>query len=479
MIFCVKGTMIKLSPTFGENSAEKGESMGRKDVNMLSGSIVKGLLTISVPVMIMNVLQSVFNIIDMTVLKAYDTDGGIAIGAVGVCGTLITLITGLVIGVATGANVVIARCIGKGDRNAVDRAIASSMAFAVVGGVALAVIGISCAEVFLRWTNCPEKLLAQAALYFRLYFAGVPILMIYNFCASILRSAGDSKHPMAFSIIGGVVKVLLSWLFVGGWSMGVAGVALATILSWGVSVTLALITLIHSETVVKIRVKKIRFHKKEILEILRIGVPAGLQQALYSIANVIISATVNSFGPEATTGISIANNFDGILYQISTAPALAVMPYVSQNIGAGNLKRATRSVGRGILVTIAMGVFFGGLSAGFSRQLSSFMSTDPLVIDYSVQKMIIISSTYFICGINDIIGASLRGMGKPMAATVATMVFMCAFRFVWVYLIFPLVPNLTFLYLVWPIGWILCIITLLPVYVATVKKLSRTIEAPA
>ena len=199
--------------------------------------------------------------------------------------------------------------------------------------------------------------------------------------------------------------------------------------------------------------------------------PAGLQSCLYSVANVIISATVNSFGPEATTGISIANNYDGILYQICHATSLAVMPYVSQNVGAGNVTRAISSVKKGILITVCLGATFGALSACFAVPLSSVMSSDPVVIAYSQQKMIIISSTYFICGINDIFGAALRGMGKPMVATVSTLVYMCLFRFVWVYLIFPLLPNLTFLYLVWPIGWVLSIITLLFVFVPTAKKL--------
>ena len=173
--------------------------MKTKDVNMLSGSITKGLLTISLPVMVMNVLQSLFNVVDMTVLKTYDTSGT-AVGAVGVCGVLITLITGLVVGIASGANVAIARRIGMNDREGVDRAIDSAMAFSIAAGLMLAVIGISLAEVFLGWANCPEELLPEAVKYFRLYFAGVPILMVYNFCAAIMRSSGNSKGPMIYPV---------------------------------------------------------------------------------------------------------------------------------------------------------------------------------------------------------------------------------------------------------------------------------------
>lgn len=447
--------------------------MRKNDVNMLSGSITKGLFTISIPIMVMNVLQSLFNIVDMTILKSYDPGNGIAIGAVGVCGSLITLITGLVIGVATGANVTIAKNIGRKDQDSIDRAVGSAIMFSIVAGLALALIGISGAALFLQWTNCPDRLLSEATRYFRLYFAGVPILMVYNFCASILRSSGDSRRPMVFLTIGGVVKVLLTYLFVAQFELGVGGVAFATIISWGVTAVLGLTVLIRNKGVVRLQAKHLRFYKTELSQILHIGIPDGLQRGLYSVANVIITATVNSFGPEATTGISIANNYDGILYQICTATALAVMPYVSQNIGAKNVKRAMQSVWKGILITTCLGASFGSLSAIFSKQLASIMSSDPAVIAYAQQKMILISSTYFICGINDIFGAALRGMGKPVASTTTTLLYMCAFRFVWVYLIFPLLPNLTFLYLVWPIGWILSIITLLFIFFPTTKKLKQ------
>ena len=443
--------------------------MGKREVNMLSGSITKGLLSISIPIMVMNVLQSLFNIVDMTVLKSYD-QSGVAVGAVGVCGTLISLITGLVIGISAGANVVTARFIGEGNQERVERAIGTSFAIALTGGGILLVIGVTFAEVFLNWNNCPVELLPQAAVYFRLYFAGAPILMVYNFCAAVLRAAGDSGRPMIYVIIGGVVKLACNFLFVAVLDLSVMGVAIATIISWSVMAALGVITLLTNKGMVHLKLKAIRFYKGETRAVLRIGVPAGLQQGLYSLANVVISAAVNSFGPDAATGISIANNFDGILYQISTAPALAVMPYVSQNIGAGNIKRASKSVGRGILITTALGATFGALSAIFSAQLSSIMSDSPAVIAYSQQKMIIISSTYFICGINEIMGSALRGMGRPNIATVSTLIFMCALRFVWVYGVFPFYQNLTFLYLVWPIGWILSIVMLVCYFFPTLKK---------
>lgn len=443
---------------------------------MLSGSIVKGLLTIAVPIMIMNVVQSMFNIVDMTMLKMYDSVGGFSVGAVGACGTPISLITGLLIGISSGANVVIARHIGSGDRERVERAVGTSVLLSVVGGLILLIIGVSCAEIFLLWMNCPGELLEQATIYFRLYFLGTPILMLYNFCAAILRSSGDSRRPMIYLTVGGLIKIALNFVFIAFLGMTVDGVAYSTIISWSISATLEVYTLMKNEGILKIKLSRIRFYKRELIDILTIGVPAGLHQALYSVANVVIATAVNSFGAEATTGISIANNFDGILYQITIAPSLAVMPYVSQNVGHGDIKRATQSVTRGVMITVCLGTTFGMLSAIFSAQLSSIMSSDPAVIAFSQQKMVIISSTYFINGINEIMGAALRGMGRPVVATFTALIFMCAFRVIWVYFIFPLVATLTFLYIVWPISWVLSITTLLFFYFPTVKKLKAKLD---
>ena len=452
--------------------------MRSRDVNMLSGSITKGLLAICIPVMIMNVIQNLYNIIDLTVLKTFDTDG-LAVGAVGACGSLITFITNLVTGIATGANVMVARYIGQKDQDRVHRAAGTAIAFAGVAGLGLAAIGISCAEVFLRWVNCPAELLSRAVLYFRLYFAGVPIMMIYNFCSSLLRSSGNSRTVMVIYLTGGAIKVVATCLFVAVFHLGVVGVAAATILSWLVYTTWALIALLRSKGIVKLYPKHLRFYRPELPQTLRIGIPTGIQMGLYSIANVFISATVNSFGPQATTGISIANNFDGILYSICHATSLAIMPYVSQNVGAGNIKRAKQSILRGIGITVCIGAFFGSLSAIFSGQLSSIMSDDPVVIGFSQQKMVIISSTYFICGINDIFNAALRAIGKPSFPTATTLLFMCGLRFVWIFLIFPLVPNLTFLYLVWPIGWILSLACAMLYYFPSMKKLEKKLPAPS
>jgi len=438
---------------------------------MLHGSIFKGVLSLMVPLMLMNVSNCLFTVLDMLMLGNLVNDS--AVGAVGACGMLITLFTGLLYGIATGANVIVAKNIGAGDRQRTENAVNTSMLFSVVSGTALLVIGVVFAEVFLKWTNCPESLLPQAVLYFRIFFVGVPVIMVYSFSASVLRAAGDTKRPLYYLLFGCCVKVVLSYCCIVFFGLDVDGVAAATIACNGIAGGLCVYTMLKNKHIYGFSVRKLRFYKRELKAIMFVGVPAGLQQALYSFANVVIATAVNGFGPDATTGVSIANQFDGILYQISCATAFAATPYIAQNIGAGSISRAKKAVGISVIITVIFGASLGSLSAIFSGELSSLMSSTPAVIAYSCQKMVIISSTYFICGINEVMGGALRGMGKPIVPTVSTLIFMCAIRFVWVYAIFPMVPNLTFLYLVWPIGWVLSIITQLIFFVPAIRMLSR------
>ncbi len=443
--------------------------MKRKNVDMLHGPISKGLIIMFLPIMIMNVMTTLFTVVDMTVLRIYANDS--AVGSVGASGTLITLCTSLVIGISSGANVTLAKSLGKGDREESERITSTAILVAIFGGILLMIVGVVFAETFLRLTDCPEELLAGAVLYFKLYFLGVPLSMINSYCSSILRASGNTRSPMNFVLIGGVVKVIATFMLVALCSMDVDGVGYANIVSWLVMAALSFAAVLKSEAV-HIRLKKIRFYFKEFKEMIFIGVPSGLQTAMYSLANVIIMTAVNGFGAAATTGVSIANQFDGLLYQIIYAPSLATTPYVAQNLGAGNIPRVKQTVLRSTLITATLGFVFGSLSAFFSGSLSSIMSGNPEVIKFSQQKMVLVSSTYFLSGINEILGGVLKGMGKPIIPTVATMVYMCLLRFVWVYVIFPLCPqNLTFLYLVWPIGWILSIATLLIFYFPSIKRL--------
>ncbi len=442
----------------------------KNNANILSGSITKGLISMSIPIMIMNVAQTLFNIIDMTILGQLVNDS--AVGAVGASGTLISMFTVLLIGISSGANIVIAKHLGSKHIDKAEDTVGTAIIFSIIGSVAIGTLGFIFSKDLLRLTNCPESLLQDATLYCRIYFCGVPFLMLYNFCASILRSTGDSKRPMYFLLLAGLVKLILNYGFIVIFQAGVAGVAIATIISMIVASALALHTIFKKVSDFNMTLTKIKLSFSELKGMLYIGVPTGLQSALYTLANLVISSTVNKYGEYATTGISIANQFDNILYQICTASSFAVMPFVAQNVGAKNFTRVKQIVLKAVLITTVIGATFGSLSAIFSSQLSSLMTDNPEVIKYSQEKMIIISSTYFICGVNGIICEALRGLGKPIIPTIATLIYMCGLRFVWVYVFFPLCPNFTFLYAVWPVGWVLSIITLLCFYFPTLKRLN-------
>jgi Na+-driven multidrug efflux pump len=288
---------------------------------------------------------------------------------------------------------------------------------------------------------------------------------------------------MIYLTIGGVVKVALTFLLVGVFKMEIVGVSIATISTWVITSVLDVFALVRNGGIVTVNFKRLKIYGEQLKEMLKIGIPTGLQQALYSLANLVIAGAVNTYGDDditkanASTGVSIANNFDGILYQIAIAPALAVMPYVSQNVGAKNIKRAKESILKGIFITVLFAGGLGALSAIFSAELSSIMTSNPEVIRFSQQKMMLVSSTYFITGINEILGAGLKGMGKPIIPMIATMLFMCAIRFPWVWFIYPLFPNLTFLYTIWPIGWVLSIIMVSCFLIPTVKKLKQQFDS--
>jgi putative MATE family efflux protein len=396
-----------------------------------------------------------------------------ALAAVGTSGPLINMLVGFFIGLGSGATVLIARYFGAQNHQKLHDAIHTFACFTLIIGIFVTAIGVLLSPLILSWMKTPADVFDGATTYLRIYFLGTLAMLIYNSGSAILRALGNSKMPLYFLMVSSVVNIILDYVFVAVFHWDVAGVAWATLIANVVSSILVIYVLLYKTNACPLELKKIRIDGTILADMMKIGVPAGLQQALYAIANVMITATVNSFGPAATTGISIANNFDGLLYQVSIAPSLAVMPYVSQNIGNRNVKRASRAVREGILITIALGATFGALSAIFSTELSSIMSDNPAVIAYSKQRMIIISSTYFICGINEVFCAALRGMDRPLIPTCATLIYMFVFRFIWVYQIFPLFgePNLTLLYLVWPVSWVLSIATLLCFYIPRLKKL--------
>ncbi len=459
--------------------------MFKSEVNMLSGPVLPGLLRMTIPIMVMQILQALFNILDMTILKMAEPPvmnelgelvDSVAVGAVGACTQLISVFTVIVIGLATGANIVIARHIGSGDSRRVERAVGASTLLAIITAAIMVLIGVPFAEIFLKWTNCPKEFLTSSVTYLRIYFISMPFFVIYNFGAGTLRSKGDTGRPMIYLIIGGGVKVVFTYLFASVFKMGVVGVAFSTVVSWLIPAVLVLVVLFREKGILRFNYRHIKFYGREFYDILFVGIPSSAQSVSYSLANVFIVATVNTFGKEASTAVSISGTFENIIYQIAIASSLAIMPYVSQNIGNRNIKRARKSVWGGILISAVLICIFGWLTAALAAPLSSLMTDDPVVIALSRQKMLIVSLPYALYGISEVLGAAMRGFGRPIVTAVTSLVHICALRFFWIFVIFPLNRELWFLFIVWPIGWILTDLTLLVFYFPTVKKLKARFE---
>ena len=445
--------------------------MKTKTVNMLEGPIAKNLLAMTIPIMVMNVSQTLFNILDMWLLKILNFPE--AVSASGACGTLSSLCTNLLVGLAAGANVIVANRIGKGQRDRADKAATTAILIGLVGGILLMIIGLIMSEQFLIWTNCPSEILPLATKYFRLYFLAVPPIMIYNFSYAILRSIGDTKRPMYYLIIGSVIKVISTFAIAKFFGDGVAAVGIALIITFIFAGGMTFARILKHSDILSINFKQFKFDPVELKAILLQGIPGGLQSSFYSFANTFITATVNSFGVAATTGVAIANQFDGLIYQIIRSPHLAVIPFISQNFGAKNYSRLRKILTSASLITAAFGLTVGILSGVFSRELSALLSDDPEVIAYSQQKMMLISPLYFICGINEIMAGVLKGMQKPISPAIIGLVFTCGLRFVWIYAIFPLFPTLTFLYAVWPIGWLISLVIQYVIYLKHLHKLEK------
>lgn len=446
-------------------------SLSRTKVDMVGGPIFKGILQVAVPIMIMNIMQILFNAADIAVLGILVNDTAVA--AVGTNGALINLITGLFIGMAAGVNVVVARNIGKKDQSAVERTIGTSLLFALVGGLFILITGNIFAKVFLTWMNCDPNVIDLAAKYLRIYFLGMPIMFVYNFCAQILRAKGDSIRPLIYIMIGGVVNVILNVVFVVVFDTDVEGVAIATIIAQLISAVLSVIELLNDKEGVSLKLKHLRFYKRELIEVLKVGVPSGIQSSLFALSNVLIQSSVNAMGESAMTGISIANQYDGVIYNICNAPALAMLSFVSQNYGANNPERVKKSIYASISMSLLFGFSMGLVFCIFSSPLCYIMTNSAEVVRLAQSKLIPLCSTYFLCGIMEALSFSLRGLGKSLLSMIITLVFSCFVRILWVILIFPLNRTVFFLSIIWPITWVLTIICFIPFLVKTFKAFKK------
>lgn len=421
------------------------------EMDMTSGPLLGKILAFSFPLMCSGVLQLLFNAADIIVVGRYA--GHTALAAVGSTSSLINLLVNLFVGLSVGANVLIARSYGAGRMEAVHKGVHTAMLTALMGGIALIFVGLAASRPMLSLMGTPDDVIDQAALYLRIYFVGAPSLLAYNFGAAILRAVGDTRRPLYFLTLAGVLNVILNLVFVIVFSMGVAGVALATILSQTLSAWLIVLCLMHNTGAFQLVLQELHIDREQFQEILRIGVPAGIQGMVFSLSNVVIQSSVNSFGSAVMAGNTAASNIEGFVYTCMNAVSQTSMSFVSQNVGAKRFARVDQVVLRCMLLSAGVGIFLGSSAYLLGRWLLGIYTPEPQVITYGLYRMSVVCTTYFLCGWMDCLACSVRGLGSSMLPMIVSILGACVLRIIWVMTLFQWERTQLCLYLSYPVSW--------------------------
>ena len=452
------------------------------EMDMTDGPLLPKVLMFALPLMVSGILQLLFNAADMVVVGRWA--GKECLAAVGSTGSLINLMVNVFIGLSVGGSVAVARSFGANDPAQVHRAVHTSMSLAIIAGLAVGLLGFVFCRPLLAMMDNP--VLDLATTYMKIYFLGMPFNMVYNFGASILRAVGDTKRPLIYLSIAGVVNVVLNLILVIGFHMDVAGVAIATVASQAVSAVLVTLCLMRSHGVVHLDVKELRIHKRQLIDIARVGLPAGLQGSLFSISNVLIQSSVNGFGEVVVAANSAGGNLEGFVYTAMNAIHQAALTFASQNLGAGKIKRVRRSVLVCLLTVLAIGLIFGNLMLLFGKPLLSLYLDDPSAIDpltgvtvleYGIKRLSWMLPLYCLCGLMDVMVGTLRGVGYSIMPMIVSLTGACLFRVVWIMTVFAANPTLDILYMSYPISWGLTFATHLLCYLFIARKKLGKLEA--
>lgn len=423
------------------------------EMDMCSGTLLPKILLYSLPLMLSGILQLLFNAADVVVVGRFA--GNDSLAAVGSTSALINLLVNVFIGLSVGANVMVARFFGAGQKKELEEMVHTAILTSLVSGVALIFVGLALSRPALLLMDTPENVIDQAVLYIRIYFVGMPVMMLYNFGSAILRAVGDTRRPLYFLLAAGVINVILNLIFVIPLGMGVAGVALATIISQTISAILVLICLMRTESDYRVNLKKLRIVKDKMLKMIQIGLPAGLQGALFSVSNVLIQSSVNSFGSVAMAGNTAAQNLEGFVYTAMNSLHQTCISFTGQNYGARQYKR----MGKILLIcqgcVIAVGVILGNGVYLAGGTLLKLYSPDAEVIEYGMLRLSYICTTYALCGMMDVMVGSLRGMGYSIMPMLVSLTGACLFRVVWIMTVFRAYHSLEVLYISYPISWAL------------------------
>lgn len=425
------------------------------ELDMTKGPILKNILRFAIPYMLTTMIQLFYNAADLVVVSRWS--GSNAMASVGATSAVTNLLLNLFLGMSVGASVVLARCYGAHDDKRMHRAVHTTMLFSIILGVSALIVGQIFCKPILRIMDTPEgKVLDGAVLYMRIIFLGTPATLVYNFGATTLRAVGDTRRPLYILSVSGIANVVLNLVFVIFFDMSVAGVALATIISKYISALWVSYILLTTNGNYKVVLKKLRIYKAELITMVKIGLPAGLQNTVLSFSNAIMQSAVNSFGAAAMAGSSAAANIENFAYAVKDSFRQSTVTAVSQNYGARNEKRMNRCFATCVACMVTGGLALSLIMTVFRKQLLGIYITDSVkALSYGSARMLVTGMPYFLSGIMDIYAGYLRGLGHSSKTTINSFVGICGVRIVWVFLIFPLNRTFSMLYLAWPVSWII------------------------
>lgn len=446
-----------------------------KEKDMLHGPLALGLLSYTIPIILTSYLQLLFNAADLVVVGRFC--GSLSVAAVGVTGAITNLIINLFMGLSIGAGVTVAHAIGSREHEAVHRTVHTAMLTAIIGGIILTIIGVIFSPTFLRMMDTPENVLDLSSVYMRIYFAGITFTMVYNYCTSILRAAGDTQSPLIILLIAGVINVILNVFFVVVFHLNVAGVALATVISQALSAFAVGIVLMRRTDATRLELNKLRIYAPQLKKIIRIGFPAGIQGACFSVSNVIIQSSMNSFGDLLVSGNAAVSNIEGFCFATVNGFHQAAVNYIGQNVGARQYSRVKRIFGLCMLYASLSGLLVGGSLYLFRRPLLGIYITDSEeAMVYGMVRMAYTSMPYFIYGWLDAAAGTLRGMGASTLSMILSVLGICGMRLLWIGTIFqiPAFHTPEMLYTSYPISWIVTSIAELISVVIVFRRFQRS-----
>ena len=420
---------------------------------MLNGSLFSRMLLFAVPLMITSTLQQLFNAIDVAIIGQFA--GPQAMAAVGSNGPIINLVVNLLVGMSVGSNVVIANYIGQGHREKVSATVHTTVLIALTGGIFFGLVGMISAWPILNAMDSPPDVIYMAVKYLRLYFAGIPLMALYNFCAAILRSKGDTIRPLICLLISGIMKAGMNLLFVAVFNWGVTGVATATIIANTISASIIIWMLTHETGEFRLEPGKLRFYRENLIRIVKIGLPSGVQGMVFSLSNIFIQAAINGFGSEAIAGSSAALNFEYFCYFVLNAFVQTTMTFTGQNYGAGNMKRCRKIWIMGMLMGISATLAFNLLFFTGRTVLIGLFTGVPSVAAWAYVRMQHVLLFQWIANSYEITGAAMRGMGHSTLPALISVLGTCVMRILWILTIFRQSGSFEMLMDIYPITWVI------------------------